>query len=187
MRSSKTPLSFDDDTDEILSFSLSLLSLSKSFLNKTLLPNARTTSTKRESLPLSWNTFSFAFVLETRLECFSTRENFRAFNDDLLFFLGQKQPVWVEKDSRNSRAFAFKSQKRSMCENEWCDLFLSLSLSLERERERGGTLVKTLASKRRKAVCCGRVYYVARRRKLSRWKEGVKTTRRRGKMRCENS
>lgn len=153
MRSSKTPLSFDDDTDEILSFSLSLLSLSKSFLNKTLLPNARTTSTKRESLALSWNTFSFAFVLETRLECFSTRENFRAlFNDDLLFFLGQKQPVWVEKDSRNSRAFAFKSQKRSMCENEWCDLFLSLSLSLERARERGGTLVKTLASKRRKAL-----------------------------------
>ena len=39
-----------------------------------------------------------------------------------------------------------------MCENEWCDLFLSLSLSLERERERGGTLVKTLASKRRKAL-----------------------------------
>lgn len=28
----------------------------------------------------------------------------------------------------------------------------SLSLSLERERERGGTLVKTLASKRRKAL-----------------------------------
>ncbi len=52
VRSSKTPLSFDDDTNEILSFSLSLLSLSKSFLNKTLLPNARTTSTKRESLAL---------------------------------------------------------------------------------------------------------------------------------------
>jgi hypothetical protein len=104
---------------------------------------------------------------------------------DLLFFLGQKQPVWVEKDARNSRAFAFKSQKRSIRMNGV--ISFSLSLSLWKESERGGTLVKTLASKRRKAVCCGRVYYVARRRKLSRWKEGVKTTRRRGKMRCENS
>jgi len=128
------------------------LSLSKSFLNKTLLPNARTTSTQRESLALSWNTFSFAFVLETRLKkCFSTRENFRAFNDDdLLFFLGQKQPVWVEKDARNSRAFAFKSQKRSIRMS--VVISFSLSLSLERARERGGTLVKTLASKRRKAL-----------------------------------
>ena len=91
---------------------------------------------QKENLSLSWNTFSFAFVLETRLECFITRENFRAFSDDLLFFLGQKQPVWVEKDSRNSRAFAFKSQKRSVCENEWCDLFLSLSLSGKRARAR---------------------------------------------------
>ena len=121
--------------------SLSLLSLSKSFLNKTRLPNARGRRQHKENLSRSRGTlFRFRFCSRNaRRECFSTRENFRAlFNDDLLFFLGQKQPVWVEKDSRNSlRAFAFKSQKRSiMCENEWCDLFLSLSLSLSGKRAR---------------------------------------------------
>ena len=154
------------------SLSHSVVSLSKSFLiNKTRLPNARGRRQHKENLSRSRGTlFRFRFCSRNaRRECVSTRENFRAlFNDDLLFFLGQKQPVWVEKDSRNSlRAFAFKSQKRSiMCENEWCDLFLSLSLSLSGKRaERGGTLVKTLASKRRKALLWGRVY-VARRRKL---------------------
>lgn len=154
MRSSKTPLSFDDDTDEILSHSLSLCCLSqKVFLIKRFF-QTRGRRQQKENLSLSRGTLFRSLLFSKRAKkCFSTRENFRAFNDDdLLFFLGQKQPVWVEKDSRNSRAFAFKSQKRSVCENEWCDLFLSLSLSLERARERGGTLVKTLASKRRKAL-----------------------------------
>jgi hypothetical protein len=58
-------------------------------------------------------------------------------DDDLLFFLGQKQPVWVEKDSRNSRGLLRSSRKKGlyMCENEWCDLFLSLSLSLSLWKE----------------------------------------------------
>ena len=186
MRSSKTPLSFDDDTNEILSHSLSLCCLSqKVFLIKRFF-QTRGRRQHKENLSRSRGTLFRSLLFSKRAKkCFSTRENFRAFNDDdLLFFLGQKQPVWVEKDARNSRAFAFKSRKRSMRMNG----VISFSLSLSLERERGGTLVKTLlASKRRKAVCCGRVYYVARRRKLSRWKEGVKTTRRRGKMRCENS
>ena len=146
MRSSKTPLSFDDDTDEILSHSLSrsVVSLKTFSSNKTRLPNAFGRRQHKENLSraLSWNTFSFAFVLETRFKkCLSTRENFRAFNnDDLLFFLGQKQPVWVEKDARNySRAFAFKSRKRSIRMNG----VISFSLSLSLERARGGTLVKT--------------------------------------------
>jgi len=139
VRSSKTPLSFDDDTNEILSHSLSLCRLSQNvfWIKRVFQTLSDDVNTKRLSLALSWkNTFSFAFVLETRFKkCLSTRENFRAFNnDDLLFFLGQKQPVWVEKDARNSRAFAFKSQKRSVY--EWMVWSLSLSLSLSGKRAR---------------------------------------------------
>ena len=121
MRSSKTPLSFDDDTDEILSHSLSLCRLSqKVFLIKRVF-QTRGRRQQKENLSLSRGTLFRSLLFSKRAKkCFSTRENFRAFSDDdLLFFLGQKQPVWVEKDARNSRAFAFKSQKRSVCENEW--------------------------------------------------------------------
>ena len=40
-----------------------------------------------------------------------------------------------------------------MCENAWCDLFLSLSLSLERERSEG-TVEKHSRLKGEK-LCCG--------------------------------
>ena len=98
------------------------------------------------------------------------------------FFLGKNSRCGLKK-TLETRGLLRSSRKKGLCVR----MNGVISFSLERARERGGTLVKTLASKRRKAVCCGRVYYVARRRKLSRWKEGVKTTRRRGKMRCENS
>ena len=132
MRSSKTPLSFDDDTEMkfFRSLSHSVVSLSKSFLiNKTRLPNARGRRQHKENLSRSRGTlFRFRFCSRNaRRECFSTRENFRAlFNDDLLFFLGQKQPVLVEKDSR-VEGFCFRYIRMNVV--------TSFSLSLWKESE----------------------------------------------------
>jgi hypothetical protein len=96
----------------------------------------QTRGRRQQKENLSWNTFSFAFVLETRLECFSTRENFRAFNDDLLFFWGQKQPVWVEKDSRNFRGLLRSSRKKGLRVRMNGVISFSLSLSLSGKRAR---------------------------------------------------
>ena len=96
MRSSKTPLSFDDDTNEILSHSLSLCRLSQNvflIIKRVFQTLSDDVNTKRISRALAEHFFVLAFVLETRFKkCFSTRENFRALfsDDDLLFFLGQK-------------------------------------------------------------------------------------------------
>ena len=144
MRSSKTPLSFDDDTEMkfFRSLSHSVVSLSKSFLiNKTRLPNARGRRQHKENLSRSRGTlFRFRFCSRNaRRECFSTRENFRAlFNDDLLFFLGQKQPVWVEKDSLETlEGFCVQVAKKVyICVRMHGVISFSLSLSLSLERER---------------------------------------------------
>ena len=67
------------------------------------------------------------------------------------FFWGKNSRCGLKK-TLETRGLLRSSRKKGLVKNEWCDLFLSLSLSLERARERGGTLVKTLASKRRKAL-----------------------------------
>ena len=191
MRSSKTPLSFDDDTNEILSHSLSLCRLSQNvflIIKRVFQTLSDDVNTKRISRALAEHFFVLAFVLETRFKkCFIVRARIFARSIMMIFsfFWGKNSRCGLKK-TLDTRGLSRSSRKKGLRKNEWCDLFLSLSFSLERAR--GGTLVKTLSRlARRKAVCCGRVYYVARRRKLSRWKEGVKTTRRRGKMRCENS
>jgi hypothetical protein len=63
----------------------------------------------------------------SRVERFEEEELF-------FFFLVQKQPVLVEKDSLDSRAFALPWSQKEYVARECCDLFLSLSGKRARAR-----------------------------------------------------
>lgn len=67
------------------------------------------------------------------------------------FFWGKNSRCGLKK-TLETRGLLRSSRKKGLCVRMNGVISFSLSLSLERARERGGTLVKTLASKRRKAL-----------------------------------
>ena len=137
MRSSKTPLSFDDDTNEILSHSLSLCCLSqKVFLIKRVF-QTRGRRQQKENLSLSRGTLFRSLLSRNARRSVLVRARIFARSVMMIFsfFWGKNSRCGLKK-TLETRGLLRSSRKKGLCENEWCDLFLSLSLSGKSARAR---------------------------------------------------
>ena len=123
--------------------SLTLLSLSQKvflLIKRVFQTRGDDANTKRISRALVEHFFVFAFVLETRVESVLVRARIFARCSMMIFsfFWGKNSRCGLKKTLETLWGLLRASRKKGlyMCENAWCDLFLSLSLSLSLERER---------------------------------------------------